>query len=144
MKRMHHTLRFTLGLACLALSLILPLFGLLVARLPLSLAAKAAIIALLTVGGPEVLGILALVCLGKENLLRLKQKLMARLRRLRPARSREPEPLPGGPGQVAAVPKSPRPGAWAFQPVAPGSLPAAALRQPGTGFRVLTGLWARG
>jgi|WetSurMetagenome_2_1015567.scaffolds.fasta_scaffold383874_1 hypothetical protein len=99
-------LRFTLGAAFLALSLILPLFGLLVARLPLSLAAKAAIIGLLTVGGPEVLGILALVCLGRENLLRLKHQFMARLRCLRPARSREPDPLPGGAGQGAAVPKS--------------------------------------
>ena len=68
-------------MAFLALSLILPLFGLLVARLPLSLAAKATIIALLTVGGPELLGILAVVCLGKENLLRIKQKLMALLKR---------------------------------------------------------------
>ena len=135
MRRMQHTLRFTLGLACLALSLILPLFGLLVARLPLSLAAKAAIIGLLTVGGPEVLGILALVCLGKENLLRLKQQFMARLRRLRPARSREPDPLPGGPGQVAAA-HHPRPGHGLGPPVAPGSLPAAALGQPGPGLRI--------
>ena len=71
---MKHTPRFTLGLAFLALSLILPLFGLLVARLPLSLAVKATIIALLTVGGPELLGILAVVCLGKENLLRKAKK----------------------------------------------------------------------
>ncbi|MFA5111839.1 MAG: hypothetical protein WC443_10570, partial [Desulfobaccales bacterium] len=63
-----HQLRFYLGLACFGLSLILPLFGILVAWLPLSLAAKATIIALLTVGGPELLGILAVICLGKENL----------------------------------------------------------------------------
>ena len=81
---MQPTLRLYLGLACLALSLILPLFGLLVARLTLTLAAKATIIGLLTVGGPELFGILAVVCLGKENLLRIKQKLMALLRRLRP------------------------------------------------------------
>ena len=81
---MKQTPRFYLGLTFLALSLILPLFGLLVARLPLSLAAKAMIIGLLTVGGPELCGILAVVCLGKENLLRIKQKLMALLRRLRP------------------------------------------------------------
>jgi hypothetical protein len=100
---MKSTLRFTLGLACLALSLILPLFGLLVARLPLSLAAKATIIALLTVGGPDFLGILAVVCLGQENLLRLKQKFMVRLRRLRPPQSGEPHPLPGGSGHVSAA-----------------------------------------
>lgn len=81
---MKHTPRFYLGLACLALSLILPLFGLLVARLPLSLAAKATIIGLLTVGGPELCGILAMVCLGKENLLQIKNRLMGLLKRLRP------------------------------------------------------------
>jgi hypothetical protein len=84
---MKHTPRFYLGLACLALSLVLPLFGLLVARLPLSLAAKATIIGLLMVGGPELFGLLAVVCLGKENLLRIKQKFMARLSRLRPPRA---------------------------------------------------------
>jgi hypothetical protein len=81
---MRHTTRFYLGLAFLGLSLILPLFGLLVVRLPLSLAIKATIIGLLTVGGPELFGILAVICLGKENLLRIKQKFMSLLRRLRP------------------------------------------------------------
>jgi hypothetical protein len=99
---MKHTPRFYLGLASLGLSLILPLFGLLVARLPLYLAAKATIIGLLMVGGPESFGILAVVCLGKENLLRIKQKFMALLRRLRP-QSREPDPLPGVPGHVSAA-----------------------------------------
>jgi len=78
---MKRKLRFSLGVAFLALSLILPLFGIMVARLPLSLAAKATIIGLLTVGGPELFGILAVVCLGKENLLRIKQKLMTLWRR---------------------------------------------------------------
>ncbi|MCK9376098.1 MAG: hypothetical protein M0P73_08115 [Syntrophobacterales bacterium] len=81
---MRHKLRFYLGLVCFGLSLILPLFGILVAWLPQSLAAKAAIIGLLTVGGPEVLGLLAVICLGKENLLYLKDKLFAWLKRLRP------------------------------------------------------------
>jgi hypothetical protein len=81
---MKPTPRFYLGLACLALSLILPLFGLLVAGLPLSLAAKATIIGLLTVGGPELFGILAVVCLGQENLLQIKNKLMGLWKRLRP------------------------------------------------------------
>ena len=132
---MKQTPRFYLGLACLALSLILPLFGLLVARLPLSLAAKATIIGLLTVGGPELLGILAVVCLGKENLLRIKQKLMSLLRRLRPPQSREPDPLPGGPGHVSAA-VNPHQGHGLCPPVAPGSLPSAALRQPGCGLRL--------
>jgi len=82
---MRQKLRFYRGLAFFGLAWILPLFGFLVARLPLSLAAKAVIIGLLTVGGPELFGILAVVCLGKENLLRIKDFLLARLRRLRPA-----------------------------------------------------------
>ncbi len=81
---MRPKLRFYLGLACFGLSLVLPLFGILVAWLPLSLAAKAAIIGLLTVGGPEVLGLLAVICLGKENLIFIKDKLFAWLKHLRP------------------------------------------------------------
>jgi hypothetical protein len=78
-------LRYYLGVIFFTLAWILPLFGFLVARLPLSLAAKAVIIGLLTVGGPELFGILAVVCLGKEKLLQIKDYLWARLRRLRPA-----------------------------------------------------------
>jgi len=130
---MKQTPRFYLGLACLALSLILPLFGLLVARLPLSLAAKATIIGLLTVGGPELLGILAVVCLGKENLLRIKQKLMARLRRLRPhspvSRTRYRVGL-----VMFRLPLILTKVMAYAPPVAPGSLPCAALRQPGCGL----------
>jgi hypothetical protein len=77
-------LRFYLGLSCFALSWILPLFGFLVARLDLPLAVKATIIGLLTVGGPEILAILAVVCLGKENLLVMKDKILAFLRLLKP------------------------------------------------------------
>jgi len=77
--------RFYLGLSCFALSWILPLFGLLVARLDLPLAAKATIIGLLTVGGPEFFGILAVVCLGKENLVRIKDKVLAVLKLIKPA-----------------------------------------------------------
>ena len=78
-------LRFYLGLSCFVLSWILPLFGFLVARLGLPLAVKATIIGLLTVGGPEILGILAVVCLGKENLLVIKDKVLAVLRLIKPA-----------------------------------------------------------
>ena len=77
-------LRFYLGLSCFVLSWILPLFGFLVARLGLPLAVKATIIGLLTVGGPEILGILAVVCLGKENLLLIKDKILAVLRLIKP------------------------------------------------------------
>jgi len=48
---MKHKLRFYLGVVFVILAWILPLFGILVAKLPLSLAAKAVIIGLLTVGG---------------------------------------------------------------------------------------------
>ena len=77
-------LRFYLGLVFFGLAWVLPLFGILVARLPLSLAVKPSIIGLLTVGGPEILGLLAVLCLGKENLLLIKNKLLALLKRLRP------------------------------------------------------------
>lgn len=82
---MKNKLRFYLGLSCFVLSWILPLFGFLVARLGLPLAIKATIIGLFTVGGPEILGILAVVCLGKENLLVIKDKILAVLRLIKPA-----------------------------------------------------------
>ena len=78
-------LRFYLGLSCFVLSWVLPLFGFVVARLGLPLPVKATIIGLLTVGGPEIFGILAVVCLGKENLLVIKDKILAVLRLIKPA-----------------------------------------------------------
>ena len=81
---MKNRLRFYLGLSCFVLSWILPLFGFLVARLDLPLGVRATIIGLLTVGGPEILGILAVVCLGKENLIVIKDKILAFLRLLKP------------------------------------------------------------
>ena len=82
---MKNKLRFYLGLSCLVLSWILPLFGFLVARLDLPLAAKATLIGLLTVGGPEIFAILAVVCLGKENLVYIKDKALAYLKLIKPA-----------------------------------------------------------
>ena len=82
---MKNRLRFYLGLSCFALSWILPLFGFLVARLDLPLALKATSIGLLTVGGPEILAILAVVCLGKENLIIIKNKILALLKLIKPA-----------------------------------------------------------
>lgn len=81
---MNQKLRFYLGLVFFILAWILPLFGILVAKLNLSLGAKATIIGLLTVGGPELLGLLAVLCLGKENLMHLKNKLLACLKRVKP------------------------------------------------------------
>jgi hypothetical protein len=81
---MNHKLRFYLGLVFFVLAWILPLFGILVARMNLSLGAKATFIGLLTVGGPELLGLLAVLCLGKENLINLKNKILNWLKRLKP------------------------------------------------------------
>lgn len=80
-----NNMRFYLGVIFFVLAWVLPLFGILVAKLDLSLSTKAAIIGLLTVGGPELLGLLAVLCLGKANLLLLKNKILAWLKRLKPA-----------------------------------------------------------
>jgi hypothetical protein len=82
---MKNRLRFYLGLSCFVLSWILPLFGFLVAGLDLPLAARATIIGLLTVGGPEILGILAVVCLGKENLVHIKDKVLGYVKLIKPS-----------------------------------------------------------
>jgi len=82
---MNNNLRFYLGVIFFALAWVLPLFGILVARLNLSLSVKAALIGLLTVGGPELLGLLAVLCLGKKNLIYLKNKCLEWLQRLKPA-----------------------------------------------------------
>jgi len=78
-------LRFYAGVVFFGLAWILPLFGILVAKLNLSLGTKATIIGGLTLGGPELLGLLAVLCLGKTNLIFLKNKLLAWLKRLKPA-----------------------------------------------------------
>jgi hypothetical protein len=80
-----NNMRFYAGVGFFALAWILPLFGILVAKLNLSLGNKAIIIGLLTVGGPELLGLLAVLCLGKTNLIFLKNKILAWLKRLKPA-----------------------------------------------------------
>ena len=65
----------------------------------LSLGTKATIIGLLTVGGPELLGLVAVLCLGKENLIYLKKKILAWLKRLKPA-----APVSRNGGQIIAFP----------------------------------------
>jgi hypothetical protein len=78
-------IRFYAGLLCFILAWILPGFGILVAKLNLSVGTKAIIIGLLTLGGPELLGLLAVLCLGKENLIFIKERIFAGLKRLKPA-----------------------------------------------------------
>jgi hypothetical protein len=81
---MQKKFRFYLGLVCLVLSFVLPLFGFLVAQMNWSIALKTIIIGLLTVGGPELFAILAVILLGKETFIYLKDKFFALLKRLRP------------------------------------------------------------
>jgi hypothetical protein len=78
-------IRFYAGLSFFVLAWILPLFSILVAKLNLALSTKAVIIGLLTLGGPELLGLLAVLCLGKENLLFIKERIFTWLKRLKPA-----------------------------------------------------------
>jgi len=78
-------IRFYAGLSFFVLAWILPFFGILVAKLNLALSTKAVIIGLLTLGGPELLGLLAVLCLGKENLLFIKERIFTWLKRLKPA-----------------------------------------------------------
>ena len=81
---MKNKIRFYLGLISYVIAWILPLSGFLVARLNLSSGVKAAIIGLVTLGIPELLVILAVVCLGKENLIDIKEKLLALLKFIKP------------------------------------------------------------
>jgi hypothetical protein len=77
-------IRFYAGLSFFVLAWILPLFSFLVAKLNLALGTKAVIIGLLTLGGPELLGLLAVLCLGKENLLFIKERIFTWVKRLKP------------------------------------------------------------
>ncbi len=81
---MKNKLRFYLGLISYVMAWILPLSGFLVVRLNLSPGVKAAIIGLLTMGIPELLVILAIVLLGKKNLLMIKDKILAFLKLIKP------------------------------------------------------------
>ena len=77
-------LKFLLGTIFLIASILIPFAGFWVASLPLSLAIKGPIIGLLTVGGPEVLAIVAVAILGKEAFELLRRKLLSTLNRLTP------------------------------------------------------------
>ncbi len=95
---MKNKIRFYLGLISYVMAWIMPLSGFLVARLNLSSGVKAAIIGLATLGIPELLVILAVVCLGKENLIDIKEKLLAWLKLIRP-----PGPVSRGRYRVGLV-----------------------------------------
>ena len=81
---MKNKLRFYLGLISYVMAWLLPLSGFLVARLDLSPGVKAAAIGVLTMGFPELLVILAVVLLGKKNLLLIKDNCLAFLKLIKP------------------------------------------------------------
>lgn len=72
------------GGALLVLSFFVPFLGLWIAQLPLSVSAKTMIIGLLTVGGPEIMVLLAVALLGKETFNWLRNKLLSMLGQLAP------------------------------------------------------------
>lgn len=67
----------TLAIALLVGSFIIPLAGFWVASLSISAAAKAVIIGLLTVGGPELLVVAAIALVGKEGFQAAKSKVLS-------------------------------------------------------------------
>lgn len=77
-------MRLYLGMTLLVLAIVSPLFGFLVASTGWPGTVKATVIGLLTVGAPELLGILAAAVLGKENFQRITSKVLSLLKRLRP------------------------------------------------------------
>lgn len=70
-----------LAVALLIGALLLPLAGFWVATLSLSAAAKATIIGLLSLGGPELLCVFAAALLGKEAYMALKGKVFTAFRK---------------------------------------------------------------
>lgn len=77
-------IRLYIGISLFILSLISPLFGIIVAWTSWSTAIKATLIGLFTAGIPEVLALLAAAILGKENFDLLKSKVFSFLKKLRP------------------------------------------------------------
>ena len=73
-----------LGIFLFVLACVVPLFGFWVATLNLPLALKGTIIGLLTVGGPEVLALLAVAILGKEAFDLIADKAKSYLAKLMP------------------------------------------------------------
>ena len=73
--KIHKDWKYYVGLTCLILSVGLPLFGFTVPFLGLHPAFTAILIGFLTIGGPEVMILLAVLFLGKETLSYYKQKI---------------------------------------------------------------------
>lgn len=67
--------RYYFGLVFLIFSIILPLFSIAIPFLPIDIALKATFIAILSVGGPELMIVLAVLCLGKKYITYFKEKI---------------------------------------------------------------------
>lgn len=80
------SLRYRLGMLCLAVSFISPLLALGVPLLGLGKAASATLVGALLVGGPEVFLILGAALAGKEALEAIKSKVRALFGRKTPGR----------------------------------------------------------
>lgn len=81
---MLNKLKFIIGGALFVLSLIIPLFGIWVAQLPIPVAIKTVIIGLLTFGAPELLAISAVAILGKPAFEWMMNRVFATLHKLAP------------------------------------------------------------
>mgnify|MGYP000896174155 CR=1 FL=1 len=77
--------RFYTGITLLVLSMTCPLFGIVVAQFEISLATKASIIGLLSLGIPEILILMAAAVLGRENYEVIKAGCLKYLKRLAPS-----------------------------------------------------------
>jgi len=80
--------KFYLGMFFLCLAFILPLFGLLIPLFEFPTAISAILIGLFTLGGPELMMVLAVICLGKKILQIFKKKFCRFFKQKEVVRSR--------------------------------------------------------
>ena len=76
--------KYYTGMTCMVLSLLLPLLGFVIPFIGLPVGVSAVLVGLLTVGGPEIMVILAVVFLGKQTFNYYKQKFFALFKRTGP------------------------------------------------------------
>jgi hypothetical protein len=82
---MKQHLRFYGGIVILAAAWLLPLLGIPVSQTNWPMGVKATVIGLLTLGGPEILSIVAIIVLGRESYELIVEKLKKFLRLLKPS-----------------------------------------------------------
>ena len=78
--------RYYTGLTFLALAMVMPVFGLMVLPLDLSIELKAFILGALSLGGPEVALVIAAAFLGKDTLAIFTSRIFSVLRSLLPTK----------------------------------------------------------